>query len=87
MQEKFIPSNLPLFDVTADPLKLMKNSFLNGALLCTIENIVKGFDRLYERTIDFGYEVRYINQRSKKSIKIVIVDHCNCRNTCIVLHI
>ena len=66
-------------------MKLIKNSFLNGKLLCTIENIVKVFDELYKRAIDVGYEVRktYINQQSKMSIKIVIVYYCKSLITCI----
>ena len=89
MQEKFVITYLPIFDVTANHPEADEKVFLNGALLCTIENIIKVFDKFYERTIDIVYEVRYtyINQRSKKSIKIVIVDYCKCRITCIALYI
>ena len=66
----------------------MKIVLLNGALLCTIENIVKVFDKFTSEPLivdEVGYT--YVDQRSKKSIEIVIVDYCNCSRTCIALYI
>ena len=43
------------------------------------EKFAKVFKKVYERTIDIRYEIRYkhIHQRSKHSIEIVFVDYCN----------
>jgi len=87
-EEKIMLTYLPIFDAKTNPLEA-DIVLLNGALLCTIENIVKVFDRFYERVIDVRYEERhtYFNQRCKKSIQIVIVDYSNCRNVCIALYV
>ena len=62
MQKYFILLYIPIFDVTANPPETVKTSLFTGALVCTIENIEKVFDKFQERATDIRYKtgVSYI---------------------------